>query len=235
MRALKKILAFAGGACLIVFTLILSVDVVVFNKSFYKYVYEKIDLAETENISEEDLYNSIYMMIDYVHGDRDDLDGTITSWKGVEQPAFNEKEISHMVDVKALWLHARTVMIVCGIAAAGIYILLFFLSRKYWLAFIARGLEQAYACFAVILVFFGFWMAVDFSGLWVQFHHLFFSNNLWLLDPATDFMIVICPESLFFTMIVCIALLFGFFALLLLGFSIYYLKKKAVIGFDSLE
>ena len=29
------------------------------------------------------------------------------------------------------------------------------------------------------------------------FHLLFFTNDLWLLDPATDLLIRICPQSMF--------------------------------------
>ena len=32
------------------------------------------------------------------------------------------------------------------------------------------------------------------------------SDLLWLLDPATDFMIRICPESLFFDLVIRIVL-----------------------------
>ena len=38
---------------------------------------------------------------------------------------------------------------------------------------------------------------VGFSRVFIAFHHLAFSNDLWLLDPATDAMIRMLPEEFF--------------------------------------
>ena len=43
------------------------------------------------------------MFVDYTRGQRDDLDVTVSVEGGTEQ-MFNEREISHMVDVKNLYL-----------------------------------------------------------------------------------------------------------------------------------
>ena len=39
--------------------------------------------------------------------------------------------------------------------------------------------------------------AIDFDQFFVTFHHLFFQNNNWLFDPATDPIILVLPESFF--------------------------------------
>lgn len=39
--------------------------------------------------------------------------------------------------------------------------------------------------------------ALDFNRAFIAFHHLFFTNDLWLLDPATDLMIRLLPETFF--------------------------------------
>lgn len=230
---MKKAAALLFGFCLVISVLVLSIELVVFNKGFYTEVYDSVSIEQQVDASREDIEKAVFMLVDYVHGDREDLDGIIT-WRGREQAVYNEKEISHMVDVKALWDHAYSLMWVCIILGAGCVLYLFFSCRKHWLAYIARGIVQAYCCFAVVLVFIGFWIWIDFSGFWVQFHHIFFSNDLWLLDPSTDFMIVICPEALFYQMIIRICLIFGIPSILFLIWGIYYLRKKAVIGFESI-
>ena len=50
---------------------------------------------------------------------------------------------------------------------------------------------------AVLFGFLGMWAATGFDDFWTHFHQLFFDNDLWLMDPATDFMIRICPAGLF--------------------------------------
>lgn len=49
---------------------------------------------------------------------------------------------------------------------------------------------------------------IDFNAVFVQFHHIFFDNDLWLFDPATDYMIRMLPEGLFYDMVIRIGLLF---------------------------
>ena len=41
---------------------------------------------------------------------------------------------------------------------------------------------------------------IDFDVLFTRFHHLLFTNDLWLLDPATDAMIRMLPEAFFESM-----------------------------------
>lgn len=37
-------------------------------------------------------------------------------------------------------------------------------------------------------------IAMNFTEAWYTFHTLFFSNELWQMDPATDLMIQMLPE-----------------------------------------
>lgn len=202
---LNKILSVQFGLFLIVALLLSSVQAVAFNHSFYTELYARINLASRENISVSDLEDSLFMMVDYVTSARDDLEGTI-EWHGQVQPTFNTKEKRHMKDVRLLWQRARAVMIVSWILAAAAAILLVLRNGLQGLSLLARGLLSGLVCFAVVLVFFGFWWLIDFTGFWTWFHTLVFPGNSdWLLDPATDFMIVICPEEMFSSMVFQIA------------------------------
>ncbi len=203
---MKRILSFGFGLFLIIALLISSVGKVVFDHGFYLDLYQRIDLAEQVNVSESDLEDSIFMMTDYVEGKRDDLNDTVF-WKGEVRPTFNEKEIRHMKDVRHLWLSARMVMIVSWILCALCLILILILEGLRGVRSLFSGLKEAFVCLMVVLVFFGFWCLIDFTGFWTWFHTIVFPGNMdWLLDPATDFMIVICPEQMFSDMIARIAL-----------------------------
>ena len=41
------------------------------------------------------------------------------------------------------------------------------------------------------------WAAVDFDSLFILFHKLSFTNDLWLLDPQTDLLIRLMPTEFF--------------------------------------
>jgi integral membrane protein (TIGR01906 family) len=38
-------------------------------------------------------------------------------------------------------------------------------------------------------------MLLDFGQLYTQFHFLAFTNELWLLDPTKDYLIMLIPEG----------------------------------------
>ncbi|MFA5079384.1 MAG: DUF1461 domain-containing protein, partial [Dehalococcoidia bacterium] len=42
------------------------------------------------------------------------------------------------------------------------------------------------------------WSLIDFNSLFYLFHVLSFSNDLWLLDPSTDYLIRMFTESFFY-------------------------------------
>ena len=48
--------------------------------------------------------------------------------------------------------------------------------------------------FTLILVI---WSLIDFQSLFILFHKLSFSNNLWILDPTKDYLIMMFPEGFF--------------------------------------
>lgn len=111
-----------------------------------------------------------------------------------------------MKDVRHLWLSARMVMIVSWILCALCLILILILEGLRGVRSLFSGLKEAFVCLMVVLVFFGFWCLIDFTGFWTWFHTIVFPGNMdWLLDPATDFMIVICPEEMFSSMVFLIA------------------------------
>ena len=47
---------------------------------------------------------------------------------------------------------------------------------------------------------------VDFSKYFVYFHLILFDNDLWILDPKTDLLIQMMPESFFVDMAIKIGL-----------------------------
>ena len=162
---------------------------------------------------------------------RDDIKGHIT-WYGVSQETFNEKETSHMVDVKALYQNALKVAKMAFIIL-GLVVLYFYLNDKTLMfAYLSKGFLMAMFTFILMLVFFGFWILTDFTSFWTWFHTIFFSNQLWLLDPNTDFMICMLPETFFYKLVLaCVVKVICFMALASV-LAIYYMVKKAPIGFE---
>ena len=118
---------------------------------------------------------------------------------GVEQDAFNAREIQHMEDCQRLFDLLRTLRLSLAIAAALLVLLSLILE---WKEKPARAGSVAPVWIAsliliVPLAIFGIWAAIDFNSAFNFFHRLLFTNDLWLLNPATDLLIRICPSSRF--------------------------------------
>ena len=66
---------------------------------------------------------------------------------------------------------------------------------------VSRLLNGLQAGAAVTIIFLGsvmLWAMIDFNSIFYFFHIMSFSNDLWLLDPATDYLIMMFPEGFFF-------------------------------------
>ena len=60
-----------------------------------------------------------------------------------------------------------------------------------------RGAKTVFGLLGVIAAGLALWAAVNFDGLFITFHRLAFRNDLWLLNPRTDLLIRLMPETLF--------------------------------------
>lgn len=143
-------------------------------------------------VSDADRYRINDCLAAYIRGEREDIDITATVY-GVEQAAFNETEILHMKDVRALFDLARWArwgLLLCGSALLAVPVVR--KSRAVWHGFLAAaGLWLASA------LGIGIWAVSDFTRAFLWFHEMLFTNELWLLNPATDLMIRMLPEAFF--------------------------------------
>ena len=78
-------------------------------------------MAESIPMSEEDLEKTTDVLLGYLQGKYETLEVT-AEVAGQERQVFNEREIAHMVDVKALYEGARTVAILGGILFAAMVV-----------------------------------------------------------------------------------------------------------------
>lgn len=92
-------------------------------------------------------------------------------------PLYNERELSHMLDVKIL---VQQMITAWAILTGAYIVLLAWAWRRGWLADLlrawARGGQWTIGLVVVVLVAVG----VSFNWLFTQFHRLFFTGNTWL-------------------------------------------------------
>ena len=86
-----------------------------------------------------------------------------------------------------------------------------------------KAYGTAMAVFGAALVFLGIAVAVDFTRCFRLFHEMFFTNDLWIFDESTDYMIRMLPEGFFSDMVIRIVSVF-ITSLILLGALIWLVR-----------
>ena len=218
------ILAFAVMAAL----LITSFEIAMYaDFGVYEREYEKYDVLSDLDMTMEDTMYVTHEMMAYLRGDRDTL-SVITTVEGKEQDFFNEQDRFHMAEVRDLFLGGLNLRI--GAAAVAVVCLIFLLLSKADLRrMLSRSYQISLAVVGAAVLLLGIAVAIDFNAVFVEFHHIFFDNDLWLFDPAEDYMIRMLPEGLFADMVIRIGAIFVTSLLILLVIRIFdgKLRKKA--------
>ncbi len=191
-RALAAVASFLFIIALLFTALQLSIN----NRGWFEREYEKMELSSSIGIPADDITNALMRLIDYMEGRVDSIQLTVEE-NGVSVEMYNEREIAHMEDVRALYQAWRGVRDYGALTAAVLLAVSFLLSPRDFLFGLSRGFLRASAVFALLAAALAAFALLDFTSFWNGFHYLFFSNDLWQLNPATDRMIRICPEQLF--------------------------------------
>ena len=191
-----------AGAC--IFALILPVFLILFNTSYitnsewlYEYNWWRNDISNRTGLSEEELNSGATQIKEYFNNGVELLDLRV-SYEGTEVSLYNEREVLHMVDVKtlmqAVYVTTRALGITLLILIATGSILL----RQELLPLLLRSLKWSAVGSATFLAVFGLIAVIDFGWLFTQFHFLSFTNDLWMLDPRNDYLIIMFPQRFFF-------------------------------------
>ena len=217
------ILAFAVIAAV----LITSFEIAMYaDFSVYQKEYEKYDVLSELNMTMDDVMYVTHEMMAYLRGGRDTL-SVMTTVEGKEQDFFNEQDRFHMGEVRDLFIGGLNIRM--GSCIAAVLCLVFLLATRADIRkVIPRSYQAALGVSAAAAAIIGIAAVIDFNTVFVQFHHLFFDNDQWIFDPATDYMIRMLPEGLFYDFVMRIGGIFlGILAILLAASLIPgYLRKK---------
>lgn len=211
--------------CLIVTLLITSVEAVTYwTPGYYEREYSKYNVTEDVHMEMDDLLDVTTEMMAYLRGNREDLH-VPTIVDGQPREFFNDREIAHMEDVRGLFVGALVLRRICIITAFVCVALLWLLKADIALV-VPRSVCWGTGLFFAMICVLGLVISTDFTKYFVIFHHIFFNNDLWLLDPATDLLINIVPEPFFVDTASYIALVFGISVAVIFGVSRWWLRRE---------
>ncbi len=187
----------------------------------YRYAIDEYDAVGVTGIARADLIRAGAEIRDYFNNNQKTLLIDVTE-DGREASLFNPRETVHMQDVKDRFQLANRVQ-----EFAVMYVLVYIVLVVLWAREITpRELAVRVAGGCVLcLVVLGGVGAVGLSGFdqaWTNFHQLIFSNDFWLLNPATDHLIQIFPPPFWERIVFFVGLMIvAEAALLLLGAGLY--------------
>lgn len=196
---------------------------------------------------EMSLNDAVYItdqMLEYCIGRLDTLDNTEATIDGITAPFFTDREKLHLADCRTIFLAAVRFRIISILVIAGLLIAIYFsiikrlrtdpedpssISGSHWPEFrrvLAKGYLIALTAlllFAIVLVLIGM---NDFTYLFTKFHHVFFDNDLWILDPRHDNLVNVMQESVFADAAITIGSIWAGVSAVLALISVYILKKN---------
>ena len=180
---------------------------------FYEDGFDKYDVSQDTGFSDEELINISKGLINYFNSGA--IDNTMDIFSG--------KEITHLRDVRGLiqlcYIMQWTTLgyIIVFITAGFIY-----KRRRFFHLFnmvVAAGSIVSILGIAVI----GIAALVDFNWLFVTFHRVFFSNDLWI---SSGYLPQIYTEGFFFDTAIFIALTMILESAFILGIAGFFILRR---------
>lgn len=227
MKGLQRLLSALAGIAMLIILLISSFEIGAYsNFGWYEKTYAKYNVLDDLEMEMSDVMRVTKEMMSYLRGNRADL-VVETIVNGEEREFFNDREKAHMVDVKnlfagGLWIR-RAAILVLALA-----IVLLIRTKADWKRLLPKSFLITIGSFIGVTLVAGVLSMTDFHRYFMIFHEMFFTNDLWLLDPDTDLLIRMLPEGFFLDMAKRIGFIFLILMVIVLVISVVILKLRNI-------
>ena len=152
----------------------------------YEYGFDKYDVSISTGLDREQLIDVADQLVAYFNSDEEFLDIDL----------FNEREVAHMKDVKGL-IRLAYILQFASLGYIVVYVGVSFAIRRgaFWQGLARRLLWGSWTTIALLIAL-GIWAVAGFESLFLLFHLVSFSNDLWQLSPG-DNLLLMFPEGFF--------------------------------------
>jgi integral membrane protein (TIGR01906 family) len=216
--------------CLPLLLLTASIGWAANSPSLYKYGFDKYNVSQTTGLVHSELEKVATGLISYFNSSEESISLTVIK-DGEPFELFNQREVSHLRDVKGLiwldyWVLLGTLIYALGYAGVS----LFWRKRRYWRR-LARGMVGGGGITLFLMLALGLGTLLNFDQLFLQFHLVSFTNELWQLDPAKDYLLMLFPQGFWYDATLFCSLVTAGIAVVLGGVGGGYLlfsRNKAI-------
>ena len=171
---------------------------VINSELLYSYGFDKYDIVDRTGIERDELLSAARQIREYFNDDAELIAINVVH-RGVRvRNLYNEREVLHMRDVKGLVRGVYRVQLVTGAYLLAFGLVGLAIGGRRSLPGLVRSLGLGGLATLGLVALTGLGAVVSFERLFLEFHYLSFSNDLWLLDPSRDYLIMMFPEAFFF-------------------------------------
>ncbi|MYB48000.1 MAG: TIGR01906 family membrane protein [Dehalococcoidia bacterium] len=234
MSIIKAIAFTAFVIAIPLFLIIMNIRVVVNTPLLYSYGFDQYEIERVTGIERSDLISAGRQIRDYFNNEERWLNVQVPIRGGEPEPLYNTTELLHMWDVKVLIRTLYNVQLIVGL-----YIVLFIpvglaLAPHAFPRILLRLIAWGAGLTLAIVFVTGLLSLTGFSQTFYAFHVIAFTNDLWKLDPARDYLIAMFPEGFFFDATMVLAALTVIQGLWIFCLSMSALKRLSASLFFKL-
>lgn len=171
-----------------------TVGIYASSPSLYRYGFNKYEISAATGISTVQLDGVAQNMADYLNGKLTTPQMSVEVW-GQPKLLYNQKELTHLEDVRyiiSVFKMLQTAAILAFLASGAAVFAMLGIRR------LLRGILAGAIVTVALMTLLTVWSLIDFYSLFYLFHIVSFSNELWLLDPSKDYLIMMFTESFFY-------------------------------------
>ncbi|OGO22320.1 MAG: hypothetical protein A2Z28_02035 [Chloroflexi bacterium RBG_16_51_9] len=194
MKALTIIARWVFILCLPPLLLSASIGIAFNSLWLYRYSLEKDGARQITGLSNAELEKAARGLISYFNSREEFINVTVEK-DGKPFTLFNEREVTHLKDVKALvWLDYKFLLgtMIYVLVYGGINLFWSFKEgRGHWRQ-LARLVATGSGITLLLMLALGLGVLFGFDRLLLQFHLLSFSNDFWQLEPG-DYLLLFFP------------------------------------------
>jgi integral membrane protein (TIGR01906 family) len=187
----------------------------------YRYALDEFDGVSRTRIDREQLLRAGAELRAYFNNDQETVAIQVQQ-DGRETSLFNQRETAHLRDVKDRFITANKAQEFSVLYVLSYVAVVVLWSREVSMRALAvQVMISSSICLAAIGIVGGIGFA-GFDSAWENFHEILFSNDFWLLNPATDRLIQMFPPAFWENIVFLMGLLIAAqAALLLLAAGLY--------------
>jgi integral membrane protein (TIGR01906 family) len=178
-----------------------------FNSTWiFDYGFQKYHVSDSTGIPETELDKIGGSWVHYINSSDEYWHISLTQNDQTFE-LFTQEEQIHFRDVKQLiWLDYRILIIFLVLVLAYILVSIFWRRGKYW-RLLARGVVWGSGLTVLLIIILGVASFLDFDQLFLQLHHLIFTNQFW---SAEGYMLFLFPGGFWYdAALICIGFMAG--------------------------